>query len=146
MQAPWTKETLRVKIVENQTKIDRITRSSNFTNIQRRVLLDFRKRAQAATRAFMEANRDVQDTHPIHPAEAEYVLQQYDAYFNALEKQKKNEGGRDAPPPHSFTQLPLLRVSAVGQRQTCWGEQDAPALSMPALRAFGPKRRSTSAP
>lgn len=145
MSAQWTKHTLRATIVEKQNKIDRITRSSNFNNIQRRILLDFRKRAQAATRAFMEAHREAQDTQPVPPEDAKYVLQQYDAYFNALEKQKKNEGLRDAPPPHHFHALPMLRAPAVGQRQTCRVEQDAPALSMPALRSYGPGRRSKSA-
>lgn len=141
----WTKHTLRTIIVDKQNKIDRITRSSNFTNIQRRILLDFRKRAQAATRAFMEAHREAQDTQPVPLEDAKYVLQQYDAYFNALDKQKKNEGLRDAPSSHYFPALPMLRVPAVDPRQTCRGEQYASALSMPALRSYGPGRRSKSA-
>ena len=144
MQAPWTKETLRVKIVDSQTQIDHITRNSNFTQIQRRVLLDFRKRAQAATRAFMDKHREVQDKHPVHHEEAEYILQQYDAYFNAIKKQKEDDHIRDSPPRH-FHVLPVLRAPAVAPQQTCRTEQDTPALSMPALRDSGPERRNTSA-
>jgi hypothetical protein len=84
----WTKETLRAHIIDMQRNIDLITRQSNFTVIQRRILLDFRKKAQAATRAFMEAHIETQDTYPLNPTETQYVLEQYNAYFNAIERQK----------------------------------------------------------
>ena len=53
----WTKATLRSRIIEMQTDIDRISINRNFTGIQRRVLLDFRKRVQVATRAFAGRSR-----------------------------------------------------------------------------------------
>lgn len=151
MEAAWTKETLRLSIVDMQTNIDRITRKSNFSVIQRRVLLDFKKRAQSATRAFMEKHREVQGSHAVSTQDANYLLQQYKAYSHALDQQKQNKDDLTAPlPPSFFPPLPAKRTRALHPQQACLGEQEAPgistpALSMPSLRASGPGQRSTSA-
>lgn len=145
METQWTKRTLRARIVDMQTNIDRIMKQSNFTIIQRKVLLDFRKRAQAATRVFMEKYREERDTYILPLADTQHVIDQYNEYFNALEKQRKNPSNVEGPPPRRhFQNLPFLHSPAMGLQHTRQAEQHVTALSMPSLHASGSKWHSTS--
>jgi hypothetical protein len=131
MAVQWTKATLRAKIIDMQTDIDRIMRNSNFSNIQGRVLLDYRKRAQSATRAFMQEHREADETHPVTPQDAKYILDLYDTYFRAIRQQRKDNDIRDTPSLPLFPALPAL----------CAPAQHIPKLRVP-TQTHAPVERS----